>query len=90
MDVKDIISTLRKGLELADKLAPAAAEFVPIPQVKAAAKVVDAMADLGRTVLDRAEEVQVVLTSDDQAEIQQINSTLAERNDALAARIAAS
>lgn len=90
MDAKSIIAALRQGIELADKLAPMAAEFVPIPQVKAAAKIVDAVADLGRTVLDRAEEVSVVLTTEDQAQIQQINATLAERNDALAARVAAS
>ncbi len=90
MDIKSIIAAMRQGIEIADQLAPVAAKLVPIPQVTAAAKIVDAVADLGRTVLDRAEEAQVVLTADDQVEIQQINETLAEKNAALAARVEAS
>lgn len=89
MKIKNIIEYLRQGIELADKFAPVAAEFVPLPQVQAAAKIVDALADVSRNLLERAEEAGVVATTEDQAAIAEINTTLAVRNDLLAVRVAA-
>lgn len=85
---RNIITNLRKGLEVLDGLAPLAG--VLGPQGAAIGKIAESLSDVAQAVLDRAAEGQIVMSSDDQAEIRQINETLASKNDALARRVAAS
>lgn len=86
MDTKQILAGLRQGLEVVDKLAPLAALLGP--QGAAVGKIVEGLTEVGQTVLERAQEGAVVLTSEDQDEIRSINHRLAAKNDELAQRIA--
>ena len=86
MDLKQILAGLRQGLEVVDQLAPFAG--VLGPQGAAIGKIVEGLTEVGQTVLERAQEGAVVLASEDQDEIREINQRLAAKNDHLAQRIA--
>ena len=85
---RNIINNLRKGLEVLDGLTPLAG--VLGPQAAVIGKIAESLSDLAQAVLDRAAEGAMVMSSDDQAEIRHIVQNLANKNDALARRIAAS
>ena len=85
---RNIINNLRKGLEVLDGLTPLAG--VLGPQAAVIGKIAESLSDLAQAVLDRAAEGAMVMSSDDQAEIRHIVQNLANKNNALARRIAAS
>lgn len=89
MDLKAALDTLNKGLEFADDLAPLLSAF-GVPQVATLVKISGALGDFAAVVLERIEEGTIVATSTQAGELATIIANLQAKNDALAARIAAS
>lgn len=89
MDVKSILTGLQGALSAAQALAPALTAL-GVPGVAQAAQIASAALQIANDVSEAVKTGQVIVTSDDEAELQAILAQLQTENDALAAKIAAS
>lgn len=88
MDVKSILDTVRKGVEFVEGLKPVIAMIPGAgPIVATAISAAGAVTEVVSNIQQRVEEGQIVLASDDEAEIKGYVDRLEKVNDELAAYI---
>ena len=88
--IKDILTTVEKGLEFVEEMLPLAHAIPGVAIVESVVKVAGGVSETLRNIQARGAEAGVVIDSKDQKQIQEITERLAAVNDGLMRAIAAS
>lgn len=84
-----LVALFEKAIDFISDLTPAATA-IGGPIVGNALSVVNAVAEIGRNIMERVDDNKVALSSDDQATIRALIAKVADTNNALAAAVSAS